>query len=124
LGGLATAAMYAITAGLYFNQPVARLLQAVLLSVLPIAVLAAVVAVLAWRRGVTPAGGWDSFLAFPASSMIIAVAGIVSVNLWYTVGWPWWFVGWADGIGLAGGLLIGVAVACALVRHPVVPGSR
>jgi hypothetical protein len=118
LGGLATAAMYAITAGLYFNQPIGRLVQGVLLSVLPIAVLAAVVAVLAWRRTVTPAGGWDSFLAFPASSMIIAVAGIVTVNLWYTVAWPWYLAGWKDGIGLAGGLLIGVAVACTLVRHP------
>jgi hypothetical protein len=81
-------------------------------------VLAAAVAVLAWRRGVTPTGGWDGFLTFPASSMIIAVAGIVAVNLWYTVAWPWWFAGWANGIGLAGGLLIGVAAACTLVRHP------
>lgn len=118
LGGLATAAMFAITAGLYFNQSVARLVQGVLLSVLPVVAVVAVVAVLAWRRGVTPAGGWDGFLAFPTSSMIIAVVGIVAVHLWYTVAWPWHFAGWADGIGLAGGLLIGVAVACALVRHP------
>ncbi|MET8147891.1 Hsp70 family protein [Actinoplanes sp. NPDC049668] len=118
LGGLATATMYAITAGLYFNQPIPRLAQGILLTVLPIAVLAAVVAVLAWRRDVTPTGGWDGFLTFPASPMIIAVAGIVAVNLWYTVAWPWWFAGWANGIGLAGGLLIGVAAACTLVRHP------
>jgi hypothetical protein len=118
LGGLATATMYAITAGLYFNQPIPRLVQGILLTVLPIAVLAAAVAVLAWRRGVTPTGGWDGFLTFPASSMIIAVAGIVAVNLWYTVAWPGQLAGWADGIGLAGGLLIGVAVACTLVRHP------
>jgi hypothetical protein len=118
LGGLATAAMYAITAGLYFNQPVARLMQGIVLTVLPIAVLAAVVAVLAWRRGITPAGGWDGFLAFPASSMIIAVVGIVAVNLWWTVAWPLWLHGWKDIVGLAGGLLIGVAAAFALVRHP------
>ena len=118
LGGLATAAMYAITAGLYFNQPVVRLVQGVLLSVLPIAVLAAAVAVLAWRRGVAPTGGWDGFLTFPAASMVLAVVGISAVNLWYTVAWPGQFAGWADGIGLAGGLLIGVAVACTLVRHP------
>jgi hypothetical protein len=118
LGGLATATMYAITAGLYFNQAIPRLAQGIVLTVLPIAVLAAAVAVLAWRRGVTPVGGWDGFLTFPASPMIIAVAGIVAVNLWYTVAWPWWFAGWANGIGLAGGLLIGVAAACTLVRHP------
>ncbi|GAA3943177.1 Hsp70 family protein [Actinoplanes auranticolor] len=118
LGGLATATMYAITAGLYFNQAIPRLAQGIVLTVLPIAVLAAAVAVLAWRRGVTPIGGWDGFLTFPASSMIVAVAGIVAVNLWYTVAWPWYFAGWANGIGLAGGLLIGVAAACTLVRHP------
>ncbi|MFI7543764.1 Hsp70 family protein [Actinoplanes sp. NPDC049599] len=118
LGGLATATMYAITAGLYFNQPIPRLAQGIVLTVLPIAVFAAAVAVLAWRRGVTPPGGWDGFLTFPATSMIIAVAGIVAVNLWYTVAWPWYFAGWSDGIGLAGGLLIGVAAACTLVRHP------
>ncbi|GAA3913783.1 hypothetical protein Aau02nite_63470 [Amorphoplanes auranticolor] len=118
LGGLATATMYATTAGLYFNQAIPRLAQGIVLTVLPIAVLAAAVAVLAWRRGVTPIGGWDGFLTFPASSMITAVAGIVAVNLWYTVAWPWQFAGWANGIGLAGGLLIGVAAACTLVRHP------
>ncbi|MEU8606661.1 Hsp70 family protein [Actinoplanes sp. NPDC048791] len=118
LGGLATATMYAITAGLYFNQAIPRLAQGIVLTVMPIAVLAAAVAVLAWRRGVTPVGGWDGFLTFPASSMIVAVAGIVAVNLWYTVAWPWYFAGWANGIGLAGGLLIGVAAACTLVRHP------
>ena len=31
---------------------------------------------------------------------------------------PGWLAGWTGGIGLAGGLLIGVAVACTLVRHP------
>jgi hypothetical protein len=118
LGGLATAAMYATTAGLYFNQPVARLVQGILLSVLPIAVVVALIAVLAWRRGITPAGGWDGFLAFPVSSMGVAVAGITTVSLWYSARWPWWMNTWKDGIGLAGGLLIGVAVACTLVRHP------
>ena len=116
--GLAAAAMYAITAGLYFSQPVAPLAQGVLLSVLPIVAAATVVAVLAWRRRVTPAGGWDGFLAFPTSSMITATAGIVTVHLWWSASWPWWLQGWKDGIGLAGGLLIGVAVACTLVRHP------
>ena len=118
LGGLATATMYAITAGLYFNQAITRLAQGIVLTVVPIAVLAAAVAVLAWRRGVTPTGGWDGFLTFPASSMIIAVVGIVAVNLWYTVAWPSNLAGWANGIGLAGGLLISVAAACTLVRHP------
>lgn len=116
--GLATATMYAITAGLYFSQPPTPLARGVLLSVLPIAAAAALVAVLAWRRRVTPTGGWDDFLAFPTSSLITATAGIVTVYLWRSFPWPWWLTAWKDGIGLAGGLMIGVAVACALVRHP------
>ncbi|BCJ51809.1 hypothetical protein Asp14428_32840 [Actinoplanes sp. NBRC 14428] len=116
--GTAISAMYAITAGLYFSQPLAPLARGTLLPITPIVAAAAVIAVLAWRRRVTPAKGWDDFLAFPISSMITAVAGILTVSLWFSFPGPWWLSAWRDGIGLAGGLLTGVAVACTLVRHP------
>jgi hypothetical protein len=116
--GLATAALYAVTAAVFFNQPIADLLRWALLPILPTAAAAAAVAALAWRRGTTPARGWDGFLTFPASSMTTATAGILTVSLWWHGPLPWWLNGWTTSIGLAGGLLVGVAVACTLVRHP------
>jgi hypothetical protein len=116
--GLATAALYAVTAAVFFNQPIADLLRWTLLPILPTTAAAATIAVLAWRRNTTPAGGWDGFLTFPASSMTTATAGILTVSLWWHGPLPWWLNGWTTSIGLAGGLLIGVAVACTLVRHP------
>jgi hypothetical protein len=50
--------------------------------------------------------------------MATAAAGIVAVSLWWHGRMPWWLNGWTTSIGLAGGLLIGIAVACTLVRHP------
>ncbi|MET8149107.1 Hsp70 family protein [Actinoplanes sp. NPDC049668] len=116
--GLATAGLYAITAAVFFNHPTADLLRWALLPVLPTAAIAALVAGLAWRRAAAPVGGWDGFLAFPASSMTTATAGILAVSLWWHGGLPAWLNDWTTVIGLTGGLLIGTAVACALVRHP------
>ena len=116
--GLAAATMYAVTAAVFFNQPITDLLRWSLPATLPVATAAAVVAALAWRRRTTPTGGWDGFLTFPAASMTAAAAGIVAVSLWWHGGLPWWLNAWTTSIGLAGGLLIGVAVACTLVRHP------
>jgi hypothetical protein len=116
--GLATAGLYAVTAAVFFNQPISELLRWAVLPSLPIAAAAAGVAVLVWHRRSTPVGGWDGFLTFPASSMAAAATGIVAVSLWWHGGLPWWMNGWVGGVGLAGGLLIGVATACALVRHP------
>jgi Hsp70 protein len=115
---LATAALYAVTAAVFFNQPVTRLQEWALLPILPITAAAGAVAVLAWRRGSIPAGGWDGFLAFPVTSMITATAGILAVGLWFNGGLPWWLNGWTATIGITGGALIGAAVACTLVRHP------
>jgi hypothetical protein len=116
--GLATASLYAVTAAVFFNQPVADLLRWALLPILPTAAAAGAVAGLAWHRPTTPPGGWDGLFTFPASSMAAAATGILTVSLWWHGGLPWWLNGWTSSIGLAGGLLIGVAVACALVRHP------
>jgi hypothetical protein len=116
--GLATVSLYGISAAVLFAYPITGLLRWSLLPSLPVAAAAAAVAVLAWRRRATPAGGWDHFLTFPASSMILATAGILAVGLWWHVGMPWWLNGWDSSIGLAGGLLVGVAIAFTLVRHP------
>jgi hypothetical protein len=117
--GLATAALYAVTAAVFLNQPVGDLMRWALLPILPISASAAAVAVLAWRRAATPTGGWDGFLTFPATAMITATVGILAVSMWWYGPAPWWLNGWTTGIGLLGGVLIGVAVACTLVRHPV-----
>ncbi|GAA2617384.1 hypothetical protein Adu01nite_47810 [Paractinoplanes durhamensis] len=116
--GLATDALYAVTAALFFNHPMTDLLGWAILPVLPVAATAAVVAVLAWRRRSPPAGGWDGLLTFPASSIITAAVGILAVSLWWHGGLPWWLNDWTTSLGLAGGLLIAVAVACTLTRHP------
>jgi hypothetical protein len=51
--------------------------------------------------------------------MILATAGILAVGLWWHVGMPWWLNGWDSTIGLAGGLLVGIAIAFTLMKHPV-----
>jgi Ethanolamine utilization protein EutJ (predicted chaperonin) len=113
----AIACLYAITAAVYFAYPTGMLLRWALLPILPTLVCALVVAGLTWNRRATPPGGWDSFLAFPVSSIITMVVGIVAVALWWHAGLPWWANGWNEVVGYAGGLLIGVGITCALVRH-------
>ena len=116
--GLATAALYAVTAAVFFNQPIAELMRWTVLPVLPTAAAATAVAVLAWQRRITPTGGWDGFLTFPASAMATATVGVVAVSLWWHGRLPWWLNDWTTSLGLAGGMLLGIAVACTLVRHP------
>jgi hypothetical protein len=116
--GIAAAGLYAVTAAVFFNLPVTDLTRRTVLPILPLTGVAVVVAVLTWRRPTTPTGGWDGFLTFPASSITAAAGGILAVSLWWHGGLPWWLNGWTTSIGLAGGLLIGIAAACALTRHP------
>jgi hypothetical protein len=118
--GVAVAGLYAVTAAVHFAYPVTDLLRWALLPVLPIAAGVLALAVLAWRRPITPPAGWDAVLAFPASSVITVTAGTVAVAVWWHTGMPWWLGGWKDLVGYLGGLLIGVAIACTLVRHPAV----
>jgi hypothetical protein len=116
--GLATTVLYALTAAAYFAYPVDTLLRWSLLPVVPIAVIAALAAALTWHRRVAPTDGWDGFLAFPAGSMIAAGLGITALTLSWHIGLPWWLNGWGGAVRYAGGLLIGIAVAYALVSHP------
>jgi hypothetical protein len=116
--GLATTVLYALTAAAYFAYPVDSLLRWSLLPVLPIAVAAALAAALTWRRHTTPTDGWDGFLTFPTGSLIAAGLGIIALTLSWHVGLPWWLNGWGGAVRYAGGLLIGIAIAYALVNHP------
>ncbi|MEU4426458.1 Hsp70 family protein [Actinoplanes sp. NPDC024001] len=115
--GAAVACLYAITAAVYFAYPTSQMLRWSLLPILPAVACALVLAALTWRRPATPAGGWDAFLTFPASSMITAAVGTVAVALWWHAGLPWWANGWNELVGYTGGLLMGVGITCALVRH-------
>jgi hypothetical protein len=99
-----------------FALPVAGPLRWAVLPVLPVAVCAAVLAWLAGRRGVAPRQGWDAFLAFPVSSVVAAALGTMLVAFWVHGSFPAGLAGWAETVGRVGGLLIGVGVACTLVR--------
>jgi hypothetical protein len=116
--GLATGALYAVTAAVFFNEPISHLMHWALLPTLPTCAAGATLAVLAWRRGAAPVNGWDGFLSFPVSATFTAATGIVAVGLWWQGRLPWWLNGWTTSLGLAGGLLLGAATACTLVRHP------
>ncbi|GIF01594.1 Hsp70 family protein [Paractinoplanes rishiriensis] len=115
--GTAVAALYGLTAAVYFAYPVSDLLRWSLLPVLPTAGCALALAAVAWRRPVRPAAGWDAVLTVPLSSTIAAAAGTLAVTLWWHVGLPWWAGGWGDLVSVIGGLLFTVAIACALVRR-------
>jgi hypothetical protein len=110
--GMAVAALYAIAAALYFAVPLSGPLRWALLPILPTAVVAAG---LGWliRGRQHPPQGWDAVLAFPISSILCAAAGTLILATW----WSQLLVD-ADIVGRAGGVLIGVAMALALVRHP------
>lgn len=86
---------------------------------IPIAVCAAIAAALAWRRR-APAEGWDGFLAFPATSMITATAGIILTTVPAVLGMPWWLSGWSDAMSYGGTLLLAAGIAIAMARHVVI----
>ncbi|MCY1141554.1 Hsp70 family protein [Actinoplanes sp. Pm04-4] len=116
--GAALAGLLAITAAEFFAQPIADLMRWALLPLLPLLTAAIALAAVSHRLPQPPASGWDSMLAFPALSVVTATAGIAGIALWWHGPVPAALNGWADILGTAGGLLTGVAVAAALVRHP------
>jgi hypothetical protein len=113
--GLAIAALYGVAAGVYFGLPVSQPLRWALLPVLPSAAIAAGITWAARRR--TPPQGWDDFLAFPISSITVTALGTLLLATWWNGPVPAVVSEWSDTIGRAGGMLIGVGVACTLVRH-------
>ncbi|WP_328469091.1 Hsp70 family protein [Actinoplanes sp. NBC_00393] len=116
--GAAVACLYAITAAVYFAYPTGQLLRWSLMPILPLLACVLLLAALTWKRRPAPAGGWDAFLTFSPSSMITAAVGTVAVALWWHAGLPWWANDWNELVGYTGGLLMGIGITCALVRHP------
>jgi hypothetical protein len=115
--GLSAAALYAVTAAVFFDRPIDLLLRWALLPILPTTVCAVALIAVAWHRRTTPSGGWDAFLAFPASSVIAATAGIFVVALWWQGHLPAWLTGWRGQLGYLGAVLVGVGIACTVVHH-------
>lgn len=113
--GLSIAALYGVTAAVFFALPLSRLLRWSLLPILPTAVIAAII-IWAARRRLPPPRGWDAYLAFPASSIICTTAGLVLVATWWHGPIPPVMSGWWDTIGRFGGMLMGIGIACTVVR--------
>ncbi|MFF5293025.1 Hsp70 family protein [Paractinoplanes globisporus] len=108
--GAAIAGLYAVLGSLYLDTEVTPFLRWSLLPLVP--VIAAVTAI-AWvsvRLRRVPVGGWDAFLAFPVSSVILVSAGTLLVQ--HSMRHPD-----AGASGRLGGLLIGVGIACAVVSR-------
>src|SRR6266487_2388113 len=79
--GLAVAGLYAVGGSVYFDLPTGAFLRWAILPVLPIAATATVTAVLAarWRR--IPPEGWHAWLNFPVSSVLLAAAGMLLIQV-------------------------------------------
>ncbi|WP_250008770.1 Hsp70 family protein [Actinoplanes sp. M2I2] len=114
----AAAGLLAVTAAELFAQPMSTLMRWALLPILPLLATAITLAALSRRLPQPPAGGWDRVLTFPASSVITSAVGIAAVALWWQGPLPATLNGWGAALGTAGGLLTGIAIACALLRHP------
>ncbi len=115
--GFATAGLYGLAAATLFNQPATQVLKWAMLPLIPAAIAAVIAAAIAVRRPLAPAGGWDALLTFPGTSMITAAVGILAVSQSWHSGLPGWLNGWTSTIGLAGGVLIGVAIAFTLISN-------
>lgn len=118
IAGVAAGSLYAVTAAVYFAQPVGALLNWGLLPLLPTALCAILLAAVAWRRA-TPRAGWEAFLAFPLTSSVTASLGILTVSAWWTARFPAWAQGWDNLVGYLGGLLVGAAVAGTVTSHRI-----
>ncbi|WP_032716989.1 Hsp70 family protein [Salinispora arenicola] len=113
--GAAIAGLYAVVTSQYFSLPVGGFLRWALWPIVPIAVLAMVMAVVAARQWRTPHGGWSALLAAPTGSIIAAAAGMGLIQYSLTAArWPNLVV-WVDLAGRVGGLLLGAGIVMALV---------
>ncbi|MEU5554101.1 Hsp70 family protein, partial [Micromonospora sp. NPDC047793] len=117
--GVAVACMYAVVGSQYIGMELGPFLRWSVAPIVPIVVVAAVLALIAVRRWRTPVGGWSQFLAFPVSSVVTATVGMLVLQWSVTAErWPHMLV-WIDFGGRFGGLLLGVGVVTALVSRPV-----
>ncbi|HTF12387.1 MAG TPA: Hsp70 family protein, partial [Asanoa sp.] len=115
--GVIVAALYGVTASFYIGQRgVSSGLRWALLPQLPTVAVAVLLAVIATRGGRIPAQGWQQLLRFPAASTVLVTAGLAMTEF---------SAARATGLlavllslmDIAGGLLVGVAVACAVVHR-------
>lgn len=114
--GVAIAGLYAVAAAVYFAWGLASPLRWTLYPAAAVAVVAVVVAVIAGRWPRTPVQGWDGYLAFPTTVVVLAGVGMVLVEYSVTADrWPSLAV-YIDLAGRVGGLLLGAATAFALTR--------
>lgn len=114
--GVAIAGLYAVAAATYFAWGLGSPLRWTVYPAAGVAVFAVVVAVIAARWQRVPVQGWDGYLAFPMEVVITATLGMVLVQ--YSMSaerWPSLAL-YIDLAGRVGGLLIGIATACALTR--------
>ncbi|WBB93427.1 Hsp70 family protein [Verrucosispora sp. WMMC514] len=113
--GVAVVGMYAVVGSQYIGTELGAFLRWTLVPVVPMLVVAMVLALIAFRQWRTPKGGWSDFLAFPVTSVVTAAVGMMLVQ-WslpatYAPGMEVWL-----GVGQrVGGVLIGVGVITALV---------
>ncbi|GIM87088.1 Hsp70 family protein [Salinispora arenicola] len=113
--GAAIAGLYAVVTSQYLALPVGGFLRWALWPIVPIVVLAMVMAVVAARQWRTPRGGWSALLAAPTGSIIAAAAGMGLIQYSLTAArWPNVVV-WVDLAGRVGGLLLGAGIVMALV---------
>jgi Hsp70 protein len=121
VAGPVIAYLYALVATAYFNAAgtnvAAWTQQWALWPSLAVASCAALLAIATVRRQAAPTGGWDAFLSFPASSLIIVTTGAVISAYYQVVPMPSWLNGWGPAATYVSGALIAAAVACAVVRH-------
>ncbi|MBB4743937.1 Ethanolamine utilization protein EutJ (predicted chaperonin) [Actinoplanes octamycinicus] len=113
---LIVATLFAVCAALYFIYPYRIPLRWALLPILPIAAVAITFAVIIRRRPYPPAGGWEAFLAFPMTPLLIIAVGDLVFAYVISSWWVWAphvvYVA-AKRIGVA---LIGVGIGMLLVR--------
>ncbi|MEU6022584.1 Hsp70 family protein [Micromonospora sp. NPDC047134] len=113
--GVAITGMYAVVGSQYIGTELGAFLRWTVVPVVPILLVAAVLALIAFRQWRTPRGGWSEFLAFPVSSVVTATVGMMLVQWSMPDRYPAHMELWLGFGGRVGGLLIGVGVITALV---------
>jgi hypothetical protein len=115
--GVIIAALYGVTASFYIGQRgVSSGLRWALLPQLPTVAVVVLLAVIATRGGRMPTQGWQQLLRFPAASTVLVTAGLAMTEFSAPRATGMLAV-LLSLMGIVGGLLVGVAVACAVVHR-------
>ncbi|SDZ64985.1 Hsp70 protein [Asanoa ishikariensis] len=115
--GVVVAALYGVTAAFYIGQRgVSSGLRWALLPQLPTIAVAAALAIAAVRGGRVPTQGWQQLLRFPVASTVLVTVGL-AMSEFSGVRATGPLAVLLSLMDIAGGLLVGVAVACAVLRR-------